>query len=152
MGKIGRQTTREMSLQAVRFNKEQPLLASFVNAFTAELPPHARDLTLYLAYLIWRIFETGGNPPSHVSANIILEQIQENWRFIEQFVHMHRSEVGGYLSEIAFLSQPHILDYIASVIIEEGKKSDIAEHHVGYMIFVLKTVLDSLDAAGNEQF
>jgi len=150
MWKIGSQTTHEMSLQAERFNKEQPLLASFVNAFTAELPPHARDLTLYLAYLIWRIFESGGNRPSHVSANIILEQIHENWLFIERFVHMHRAETGGYLSEIDFLSQPHILDYIASVILEEGRNNDIAEHHLGYMIFVLKTVLDSLDAAGNE--
>lgn len=151
MWKIGSQTTREMSLQAERFNKEQPLLASFVNAFTAELPPQARDLTLYLAYLIWRIFETGGSGTGHVSANIILEQIRENWLFIERFVEMRRNDAGGYLSEIDFLSQPHILDYIASVILEEGRDIGIAEHHLGYMIFVLKTVLDSLDAAGSEQ-
>jgi hypothetical protein len=151
MGKIGSQSTQEMSLEAERFNKEQPLLASFVNAFTAELPAEARDLTLYLAYLIWRIFETGGSRTSLVSANTILDLIQENWLFIERFVHMWQSETGSYISEIDFLIQPHILDYIASVILEEGRLLGIAEHHLGYMIFVCKTVLDSLDAAGNEQ-
>jgi hypothetical protein len=150
MGKIGSQTTREMSLEAERFNKEQPLLASFVNAFTAELPPQARDLTLYLAYLIWRIFEAGGTRTSLVSASIILDRIHENWLFIERFVDMHKNETGSYLGEIDFLSQPHILNYIASVILNEGKINGIAEHHLGYMIFVLKTVLDSLDAAGAE--
>jgi len=150
MWKIGKQTSREMSLEAERFNKEQPLLATFVNAFTAELPPQARDLTLYLAYLTWRIFEGGGNKTSHVSASIILDQIQQNWLFIERFVRMRKMEAGSYLSEIDFLSQPHILDYIASIALAEGRSNGIAEHHLGYMVFVLKTVLDSLDAAGTE--
>jgi hypothetical protein len=149
MWKIGSQTTREMSLHAERFNREQPLLASFVTAFTMELPPQGRDLTLYLAYLIWRIFETSESGAAPVSANIILEQIRENWLFIERFVDTRRN-AGGYLTELDFLSQPHILDYIASLILEEARNAGIAEHHVGYMIFVLKTVLDSLDAAGNE--
>jgi hypothetical protein len=151
MEKIGSQSAHEMSLEAERFNREQPLLATFVNAFTSELPPQGRDLTLYLAYLTWRIFETGGSRTSHVSANIILEQIQENWLFIERFVQMRQMETGSYLSEIDFLSQPHILDYIMSVTLNEGRLQGIAEHHLGYMMFVLKTVVDSLDAAGNEQ-
>jgi hypothetical protein len=151
MLKLGTQTTQQMSLEAARFNKEQPLLASFLTAFTSELPTAAQDLTLYLAYLTWRIFEANTRV-EHVSANIILSQIQENWLFIERFVQMTRNESGSYLSEIDFLSQPHILDYIATVILEEGKRNNIAEHHMGYMIFVLKTVLDSLDAAGSEKF
>ncbi len=149
MLRLGAQSTQQMSLEAARFNKEQPLLASFITAFTSELPAEAQDLTLYLAYLIWRIFEADARI-GHVSANIILDQIKENWLFIERFVRMTQSESGSYLSEIDFLSQPHILDYIASVILEEGKRNDIAEHHLGYMIFVLKTVLDSLDAAASE--
>lgn len=144
------QTTREMSLEAARFNREQPLLASFVSAFASELPVKAQDLTLYLAYLMWRIMETGGEGVERVPASIILEQIQENWLFIERFVKMASSSCGSYLSEIDFLSQPHMLEYVATVILEEGKRSHIAEHHIGYMIFVLKTALDSLDASAGE--
>lgn len=149
--KLATQTTHQMSLEAARFNREQPLLASFLSAFVSELPGQAQDLTLYLAYLMWRIFEAGGARVEPVSASIILDHIQENWLFIERFVQMTRSETGSYLSEIDFLCQPHILDYVAGVIFEEGRQSKIAEHHMGYMIFVLKTVLDSLDAASSEK-
>ncbi len=148
---LASQSTREMSLEAERFNREQPLLASFLSAFTSELPREAQDLTLYLAYLVWRIFEEGGKRVHRVSATVILHEIQENWRFVERFVQLSRSEIGGYLSELDFLAQPHILDYVASSILEEGRQSKIAEHHLGYMIFVLKTVLDSLDAAASEK-
>jgi hypothetical protein len=146
--RLATQPATQMSLEAARFNREQPLLACFVSAFASELPIKAQDLTLYMAYLLWRIMESARRI-ERVPAGVILDQIRENWLFIERFVHMARSESGSYLNQIDFLSQPHILEYVANVILEEGRRSDIAEHHQGYMIFVLKTVLDSLDAVAN---
>lgn len=137
-----------MSLEAARFNREQPLLACFVSAFASELPLKAQDLTLYMAYLLWRIMECG-RKIERVPAEIILDQLRENWLFIERFVHMARHEGGSHLNQIDFLSQPHILEYVANVILEESRQNKIAEQHQGYMIFVLKTVLDSLDAVAN---
>ncbi len=145
--KLDAQPTRDMSVEAERFNREQPLLASFVSAFSSELPGAAQDLTLYLAYLLWRIFEGSGATVNRVSADTILEQIKQNWLFIERFVEMAQNAAGGCLTEIDFLSQPHMLEYLTSIIFEEGGRSNIAEKHMGYMFFILKTVLDSLDAA-----
>ncbi|MBI5115984.1 hypothetical protein HZA56_05880 [Candidatus Poribacteria bacterium] len=144
---LATQPTRHMSVEAERFNREQPLLASFISAFSSQLPPAAQDLTLYLAYMLWRIFEDSGATVRPVSADTILEQIQQNWLFIERFVQMARNATGGCLTEIDFLSQPHMLEYLTNTIFEEGGRSNIAEKHMGYMFFILKTVLDSLDAA-----
>jgi hypothetical protein len=56
---MNRYSESRMSEEAARFLRQQPYLIQFLQEFTADFPSEVQQLSLYLAYLIWKICSRG---------------------------------------------------------------------------------------------
>jgi hypothetical protein len=56
---MNRYSESRMGEEAARFLRQQPYLVQFLQEFTADFPSEVQQLSLYLAYLSWKICSRG---------------------------------------------------------------------------------------------
>ena len=124
------------------FFSKQPAICDFVTDLTSESGQQARELVLFLAYMVYKAVEEGrSQDPEQVDAQTITSACAESREWIEKIngldgADIDRSSVSGRDGEL------HLLGFVIAEMNQAGPELSLEEK--GTILFALKTVISSL--------
>jgi hypothetical protein len=147
-------TEEEMFRQMGELGDDQPHLLAFISQFTQDLNEAAEGLTIYLFFVVYRMFRStyGGDMPT-VSPDEVIEAYEYNEKVLEGL----ENASGDFWTATAreeMASQPHVVRYVVEALFEAPEddelKDELSEEEEGYIFLLLKTVIDALDKKTEE--
>ena len=130
----------------------QPDLLAFVVVSSDELSEEARELAVYLFFVVYSVFQRAYDQElPRVSAQQLMQQDDRTEEFIMSLQEADEDAMeSAALQETA--RQPWVMNYIVEALVEapQGETPvDLSEDEFGNIFLVLKTVVDALDEATN---
>lgn len=142
-------SAEEGDKEVKRVAKLQPGLLAFIIEMTEELDEDAQELSVFMFFVIHRIFEKGyGKKIRKVTDKEIMICHKENQNMLEGLTgadektweEMVNAQVSG---------QPYVFQYLVEALFEEpeeGEEPDfLSEEDKSILFMTLKTVIDVLD-------
>ena len=144
---VGEYSDEKMIGEFDRFFRAQPAICEFVVELTHESGQKIQELSLFLAYMVFKAIEM--DEPSPISA-VTAEAIEAAYRDSESWIERISAAEGTDLQSTIAASlqkdtEPYLLQYVISELnapLEDGSALDDEEK--GEVFFVLKTVISSL--------
>jgi hypothetical protein len=144
---VGEYSDEKMVGEFDRFFREQPAICEFVVELTHESGQKIQELSLFLAYMVFKAIEM--NEPNNLGP-VTSEAIEAAYRDSESWIdRISATESEELESTIAASLQkdtePYLLQYVISELnapLDDGSALDDEEK--GEVFFVLKTVISSL--------
>ena len=156
--KVVEKTWQEVAaFSPVRANKEmieignsQPELLAFVIESTEEMNQEAKELGIYMFFVIYRMFQKTQGKIKKISSEEIIKCYEHNESLMERLEGAHEK----FLDRVASLQtsrQPYVVRYLVDALMEEDEGEDaveLTEEEKGLLFLSLKTVIDVLDQKG----
>jgi hypothetical protein len=143
---VGEYSDEQMVEEFDRFFRAQPAICDFVVELTHESGMKVQELSLFLAYMIFKTMETD-TPDSVVK--VTSELIEAGYRDTESWMERLSAAEGTELqasiaSNLQTDAEPYLLQYVISELnepMEDG--SELNDEEKGEVFFVVKTVIES---------
>ncbi len=131
---------------------QEPLLA-FILHRSEDLSQDARELCLYMAVVVYRMYEKAF-PPSLPRARPkdVVRAYEANLEWLEQAAGTHERLLMERILPNLDLRQPAVLHYIGECVFEpEDEALELSEEDQGQLFLVMKTLVDALDESAARQ-
>jgi hypothetical protein len=136
-----------------RFFKAQPAICDFVVELTNESSQQIQEITLFLAYMIFKAIEAGRASGTAALDAVTPAAIEAAYRNSEVWIDRVSQAEGTNLdativSSLEQDTEPFLLQYVISELnesLEDG--AELNDEEKGEVFFVLKTVISSLSAS-----
>jgi len=137
------QATKEMEKMA----ESQPDLLAFLMASTEDLEPEVGELAVYIAFVVYRIFEGSRKKIKKITAREISARYECNEDLIGRLEGAHEKFLDR-IARIQVSKQPYVIKYVVDALMEESEEGDdvdLTDEDKGFLFLLLKTVVDLLD-------
>src|SRR5262245_1878853 len=121
------------------FFQEQPAICDFVVELTAESSPQIQELSLFLAYMVFKVVKMGLPDVALVSADRIEAAYHESELWIDRISQKDTGETGTPFG-LEDDAEPFLIQYVISELnqpMEDG--TQLEDEQKGEIFFVLKT-------------
>jgi len=143
---VGEYSDETMAEEFERFFREQPAVCDFVVELTHESGQQIQELSLFLAYMVFKAVQVGGGSV----ALITRDGLESAYRASESWINLMSEAEGPELQAALAASfnkdtEPYLLQYVISELnqpLEDG--SELDDNGKGEVFFLLKTVIPSL--------
>ena len=143
---VGDYSDEKMVDEFERFFRVQPAICDFVVELTHDSGLKVQELSLFLAYMVFKTIET--NTANHVST-VTPEVIEAGYRNTESWMERLSAAEGTELqatitADLQTEAEPHLLQYVMSELnepMEDGLQ--LNDEEKGEVFFVVKTVIES---------
>ncbi len=143
------------SQEMLRLGKKQPNLLGFVTTYLDELRPDAKELGVYVFFVVYRIFEKAERGKlKRISAKRVSDAYDRNETLMMKLEGIH-DRFFERVAEVEVSSQPHVMRYIVDALMEFGEAPDeavLTDDEIGTLFLVLKTVVESLGEAARRGY
>src|SRR5262245_39115747 len=144
---VGHYSDERMMREFDAFFHEQPTICEFVFDLTHESPSKIRELSMFLAYMVFKATKIGRPNETAVVTEASLEAAhRETEAWIERVNQVRESELQSELTRhLTDESEPHLTEFVISELnqpLEDG--TVLEDEQKGEVFFVLKTVISSL--------
>ena len=134
------------------FTQQQPNLVGFVAAFSEELRDEARELGIYLLFVVYRMFEESTDA---TIPELAAEDLVARYEAMQELALGLDSKPENFFEELAKLevaNQPWIYQCVVESLIEESDDATIklSDQELGELFLLLKTAIDSIDSVTND--
>lgn len=135
------------SKEMQEFGKNQPELLAFLMSLTEDLELEVRELAIYIAFVVYRIFEGSRKKIKKITSKEIIGCYEYN----EDLIGRLEGADEKFLDRIAGIQvakQPYVMKYIVDALIEESEEGDdveLTDEDKGFLFLLLKTMVDLLD-------
>lgn len=140
-GQLNRYSEAQMTEEAKRFLRQQPYLVQFLQEFTADFCSEIQHLSLYLAYLIWKICLHGwGCTIPRVAWEVCYQSFVK-----ERTLWRRRDKLQDHVS-----LQPHLVRYLRCYLEETRNgmfKNDVEK---GALLLILGGVISAFSNSCRE--
>jgi hypothetical protein len=122
-----------------RFFQEQPSICDFVTELTSESDTRIQELSLFLAYMVFKTVKLGH---ANLLAPVTPDNIEEAYRDSESWID--RINEGNPPEDLPEDTEPYLIQYVISELnqpLEDGTL--LGDEEKGEVFFVLKTVISS---------
>ena len=136
--------------EAIKVNKNQPYLLSFIIEFTQDLDLEARELAVYMFYVVCRMFQKNSTKKiKRISPEEIINCYEKNEQLMESLEGTHDKFLER-IAEVQLAGQPYVMKYVLETIMEEPEEDpvELTEEDIGYLFLLFKTVVGVLDEKG----
>ncbi|HYR86592.1 MAG TPA: hypothetical protein VE422_21070 [Terriglobia bacterium] len=144
---VGEYSDEKMVDEFDRFFREQPAICEFVVELTHESGQKIQELSLFLAYMVFKAIEM--NEPGAlvpVTSQAIETAYRDSESWIERISAAESEELQSTIAaSLQKDTEPYLLQYVISELnapLDDGSALDDEEK--GEVFFVLKTVISSL--------
>lgn len=132
-----------------RVAKLQPNLLSFMIEVTEDLGEDAKELGVFLFFVIHRMFEKGyGTKIKKATGKEIIACHEENQNMLEGLTGADEKTWEAMVSS-QVSGQPYVFQYLVETLFEEPEEEEepdfLSEEDKSILFVVLKTVIDILD-------
>jgi hypothetical protein len=135
------------SIEMQKMGKNQPDLLAFLIALTEDLDPEVRELAIYIAFVVYRIFEGSQNKIKKVTSKEIMDCYEYNEDLMARLEGAHEKFIDR-IARIQISKQPYVMKYVVDALIEESEEGDgveLTDESKGFLFLLLKTVVDLFD-------
>lgn len=151
---VARLSPAKATREVHRLTQRQPDLFAFVATWTEDLSAEAAELTLYLLYAVFRMFEKGAaGKIRRIRPKDIIRKYEENDRLLERL----QGADERFLERAAVVEasrQPHVIASVIEAILEAPEWESplhVLEDEFGLVFLTIKTVIDALDDSAAPQ-
>jgi len=134
--------------EMARTSKNQPDLVAFIMEFTQELDQEVRELTTYMAFVVYRMFQKSSRKKiKKISAEEIIDCYEANENLMEGLEGIHEKFLDR-IARVQLSGQPYVTRYVVETLMEMPEEEDpiaLTEEDIGFLFLLLKTVIDVLD-------
>jgi hypothetical protein len=144
---VGEYSDEKMVGEFDRFFREQPAICEFVVELTHESGQKIQELSLFLAYMVFKAIEMNEpNALGPVTSEAIEAAYRDSESWIERISATESEELESTIAaSLQKDTEPYLLQYVISELnapLDDGSALDDEEK--GEVFFVLKTVISSL--------
>ena len=140
-------TPTRMNKEILAFGKNQPDLLAFIVSYTEDITPEIKELGVYLAFVIYKMFHGLQNKIPRVTSKEILACYAGNEHYLQSLEGIHERLLERII-KAQRPKQPHVMNYIIEALMEDPDESELGEmteEDVGFLFILLKTVMEVLD-------
>jgi hypothetical protein len=137
------QAGKEMQKMA----KNEPDLLAFLMAMTEDLEPEIKELAIYMAFVVYRIFGGSRHKIKKITSKEIIDCYETNENLMGRLGSAGQEFIDR-VAEIQVSRQPFVMKYVVDTLIEEPEEEDgdeLTDEDKGFLFLLLKTVVDLLD-------
>ena len=144
---VGEYSDEKMVDEFERFFRAQPAICDFVVELTHESGQRVQELSLFLAYMVFRVVEAeAADPVTKVTPEIIEAGYRDTESWMERISDAQGTELQAAIAaSLQRDAEPHLLEYVISELnepMEDG--TELNDEEKGEVFFVVKTVITSL--------
>jgi len=143
---VAKFTPTRADREMIAMGKNQPDLLAFLMAYTEDLQQEVKELAIYMAFVIYKMFvESMGKIPK-ISARKIMAAYDENIHIIESIEGAHEKFTdriaGGQVSK-----QPYVMKYVLETLMEDAGDEgiELTEEDIVSLYIIFKTLIEVLD-------
>jgi hypothetical protein len=130
--------------------KNQPDLLAFLMTFTEDFGQEAKELAVYLGFVVYRMFMGAGGVIPNITSRTIMAEYNKNARLLKSL----KGAGAGIFDEVARAassSQPHVVQYVIEALMEESEEDDLelGEEDIALLFVLLKTEIEVLDGSSS---
>ena len=137
------QANKEMQ----KMGKNQPELLAFLMAMTEDMEPDVKELAIYIAFVVYRMFESSRSRTKKLTSREIMSSYESNETLMGSLEDAHEK----FIDRIAGMQsskQPNVIEYVLDALFEEAENGDeveLTDEDRGFLFLLLKTEVDLLD-------
>src|ERR1700690_4406451 len=99
--------------------KDQPDLLAFLMAYTDDLHQEVKELAIYIAFVVYKMFHDSGSKIKKIPSKEIMARYDENACFLENLEGAHEKIIDR-ISKVSVSKQPYVIKYVLDALIEDS--------------------------------
>jgi hypothetical protein len=130
-----------------KMGKNQPDLLAFLMALIEDMDPEVRELAIYIAFVVYRIFEGSQNKIKKITSKEIIDCYEYNEDLIGKLEGADEKFIDR-IARIQISKQPYVMKYVVEALMESSEEGDdvvLTDEDSGFLFLLLKTLVDLLD-------
>lgn len=143
---VAKFTLDRANKEMIAMGKNQPDLLAFLMAYTDDLRQDVKELAIYIAFVIYKMFlDSSGKIPG-ISSKEIMALYDKNTSLIESIEGTHEKFIDR-IASVQVSKQPYVMKYVLEALTEEAEEDGIAltEEDIGSLFILFKTEIEVLD-------
>jgi hypothetical protein len=132
--------------EMIAMGKSQPDLLAFLMAYTDDLPQEVKELAIYIAFVVYKMFLDSRGKISRISSREIMATYDENARFLKSLEEVHEKLIDR-IANVEVSKQPYVMKYVLEALVEDTEEEgiDLTEEDIGILFMLIKTEIEVLD-------
>ena len=142
---VAKFTLDRANKEMIAMGKKQPDLLAFLMAYTDDLQQDVKELAIYIAFVIYKMFlDSSGKIPG-ISSKEIMALYDKNTSLIESIEGTHEKFIDR-IASVQVSKQPYVMKYVLEALTEEAEEDGIAltEEDIGSLFILFKTEIEVL--------
>jgi hypothetical protein len=127
--------------------KNQPELLAFLMALTEDLDPEVKELAIYIAFVVYRIFIGSRSKIKKITSKEIIDCYEYNEDLMGRLEGAHEKFLDR-IARVQVSKEPYVMKYVVDALIEESEEGDgvnLTDEDKVFLFLLLKTEVDLLD-------
>jgi hypothetical protein len=131
--------------EMIAMGKNQPDLLAFLMAYTDDLQQEVKELAIYIAFVVYKMFLDSGGI-QRISSRDIMAKYDENTRFMESIEGADEKFIDR-IARVQVSKQPYVMKYVLEALMEDAEEDgiDLTEEDIGSLFLLFKTEIEVLD-------
>ena len=133
--------------EMTRLSREQPDLLAYLMASTDDLDPEAGEVAVYLAFVIYRMFQASAARIKKVSSQEIIACHARNEKLLKN-AEEAPVKFPDAIAGIPLAPQPHVMRYIVDALMEDAREAELeplSDESKLQLFILLRTAVELLD-------
>jgi hypothetical protein len=126
--------------------KNQPDLLAFLMAYTDDLQQEVKELAIYIAFVVYKIFLDSSGKIPRILSREIMTRYNENARFMESLEGANEKFIDR-IASVQVSKQLNVMKYVFEALMEDAEEDGInlSEEDIGLLFILFKTEIEVLD-------
>jgi hypothetical protein len=126
--------------------KNQPDLLAFLMAYTDDLQQEVKELAIYIAFVVYKIFLDSSGKIPRILSREIMTSYNENTRFMESLEGTNEKFIDR-IANVQVSKQQYVLKYVLEALMEDAEENgiDLTKESIGLLFILFKTEIEFLD-------
>jgi hypothetical protein len=144
--KIAGFTEDRANKEMIAMGKNQPDLLAFLMAFTDDLDQEVKELAIYIAFVVYKMFLDSTGKIPKISAKKIMARYDENIRLMESLEGTDEKFIDR-IAGVEISQQPYVMKYVLEALMEDDEEDgfDLTEEDIGSLFLLFKTEIEVLN-------
>jgi hypothetical protein len=132
--------------EMIAMGKNQPDLLAFLMAYTDDLQQEVRELAIYIAFVVYKMFLDSSGKIPRISSKKIMARYDENILLMESLEGAHEKFVDR-IARVQVSNQPYVMKYVLEALMEDAEEDgiDLSEEDIGSLFLLFKTEIEVLE-------
>jgi hypothetical protein len=139
-------TPAKANKEMLTMGKNQPDLLAFLMAYTDDLQQEVKELAIYIAFVVYKMFLDSSSKIPRISSKEIMARYNENTRFMENLKGANEKFIDR-IASVQVSKQPYVMKYVLEALMEDAEEDGInlSEEDIGLLFILFKTEIEVLD-------